>query len=324
MTKRMSRLRALLTTLAWLGAATVIALGAAGLVTAMDAPQGGVDRAASTTRGDVRVMAALDTVQAEVAALDGTVEALSTQARGALAALVGQDLDTVEGAIAAGDGLLLEIGVRVLAIRSSFAAVPLVGTPEGRYLVSDGVRRRYERLAEATRAVDGLDAAWARLTTGSLAASRLSALLDAHDQSVLAAAELGRDADYAAAVETLAAADAAIADARRLRDVLSATVDVSVLDEWLDRNAAYDVALRGLYVALADVGGRVTSAVREAIAAERAAKDRLPPDSRGLILIMADIGRGGMNGAVITIEQARGSLAAALEPVESPGAVPAP
>ena len=51
--------------------------------------------------------------------------------------------------------------------------------------------------------------------------------------------------------------------------------------------------------------------------AEREAKDRLPPDSRGLIIIMADIGRGGMNGAVITIEEARGALAAAAEPAST-------
>ena len=40
----------------------------------------------------------------------------------------------------------------------------------------------------------------------------------------------------------------------------------------------------------------------------------LPPDTRGLVVIMAEIGRGGMNGAVITIEEARAKLADALEP----------
>lgn len=313
----MNLIRRTLATLGWLVVAIAIALGAAGLVSAMDPPPGATDRAASTVRGDALVNAALDDVQAEVVALAETVEALGTRSRGALAALVGRDLDTVEAAVAEGDRLLVGTAVQVVRIRDALDAVPLVGTPDEAYRVSPGVRARFERLRDAPRAVDGLDAAWARLTTGSLAASRLSALLDEHDQAVLAAAEQGRDARYDAAVETLDGADAAIAAARDLRDVLSRTVDVSVLDEWLDRNEAYDVALRGLYVALDDVGGRVTNDVREAIAAERAAKDRLPPDSRGLILIMADIGRGGMNGAVITIEEARGALAAAAaaEPV---------
>ena len=80
---------------------------------------------------------------------------------------------------------------------------------------------------------------------------------------------------------------------------------MTVLDQWLDRNAAYDRALRDLYTVIPKVGSRVTDAVRKAIAAEQAAKDRLPPDTRGLVVIMAEIGRGGMNGAVIAIEEAR-------------------
>jgi adenosylcobinamide amidohydrolase len=55
----------------------------------------------------------------------------------------------------------------------------------------------------------------------------------------------------------------------------------------------------------------------------------LPPDTRGLVVIMADIGRGGMNGAVITIEEAKGKLSAALDadtasPSDSPPPSSAP
>ena len=153
-------------------------------------------------------------------------------------------------------------------------------------------------------------------SASSLAASRLSAELEAHVDAVATAAEHGRDAAYEAALAALDDADAAIAGARELRDLLADTVEVTTLDEWLDRSEAYDVALRALYTALDDVGGRVTTAVREAIAAEEAARARLPPDARGLVVIMADIGRGGMNGAVIAIEEARGRLAEVL--VEGP------
>lgn len=321
----MNRLRSLLSAVLWLVAVMAIALGAAGLVTAMDGPPTGGDRPELTTRGDAVVTPALDAIEADLVALSADVDALGTQARGALAALVGSDLETVDGAVAAGDALLVGITARVARIGVALGEVPLVGTPEAAFQVSAAVLDRYGRLREAITVVDGLQGAWARLTVGSVAASRLSGLLAAHVDAVLAAAEQGRDADYEAAVATLDAADAAIAGARRLRDVLAATVDVTVLDEWLDRNEAYDVALRGLYQALDDVGGRVTKAVREAVDAERAAKDRLPPDSRGLVLIMAEIGRGGMNEAVIAIEQARGRLADALAPVASPapGAVPA-
>ena len=314
----MNAVRSLPAALAWLVAVLAIALGAAGLVTAMDAPPAGRDRPELTVRGDAIVDAALDAIESELATLSADVDALGTQARGALASLVGSDMTTVDGAIAAGDGLMVQVTLRVATIRQALAEVPLIGTPQARYQVSSAVRDRYDRLRAAVAEVDGLDGAWARLTTGSVAASRLSTLLAAHDQAVLSAAGLGRDAKYKEAVETLDGADAAISDSRRLRDVLANTVDVVVLDQWLDRNAGYDVALRGLYQALDDVGGRVTRAVREAIDAEKAAKERLPGDSRGLILIMGEIGRGGMNGAVIAIEQARGRLADALTPADAP------
>ena len=57
----------------------------------------------------------------------------------------------------------------------------------------------------------------------------------------------------------------------------------------------------------------MTAATRAAVKAEAAARAQLPPDTRALVVIMADIGRGGMNGAVIAIEEARATLADALD-----------
>jgi hypothetical protein len=313
----MSSLRPLLGGLLWLVAALAIALGAAGLVTALEPPAAG-DGGALTAPGDARVTEALDAIETRLANIEGKVEELGTQARGALASLAGQDLETVQAAIDAGDAILEELALQRAAVALALGEVPLVGTPEAAYQVSPAVLERYERLRTASRSIDDLDPAWARLTTGSLAASRLSQLLSAHDEAVLAAAERGRDADYDRAQDHLDDADAAIEAARDLRDVLANTVDVTVLDQWLDRNADYDAALRKLYRSLDGVGGRVTDDVREAVAAERAAKERLPGDSRGLIVIMADIGRGGMNGAITAIEEARGALDEALQPVPTP------
>ena len=57
----------------------------------------------------------------------------------------------------------------------------------------------------------------------------------------------------------------------------------------------------------------VNDAVRAAYREESAAREQLPPDTRGLVVIVADIGRGGLNQAVIAIEQARGRLNLALQ-----------
>jgi hypothetical protein len=199
-------------------------------------------------------------------------------------------------------------------------------------VLSDDVASRHAALLSALDATEGLDDAWERLTLGSISATRMSALLAQHDDFVTQAAERGRAANYDEAAAFLDQADATISAARKQRDQLANTVDVTVLDQWLDRNADYDAALRGLYKAISTVKGKVTDSVRTAIAAEQAAKDRLPPDTRGLIVIMSEIGRGGMNGAVIAIEEARGKLlsaidaagaATAAEPVGGPGTSPA-
>lgn len=320
----MTLARRTLAAAAWLVAVVVIALGAAGIVTGMDAPPSGGNRPELTQRGDAEVTAILDDAEAQLRLLADDVTALGLQARTALAALNGSDVDRVSAAIADGDGLATAIRTRSASIRATLDGVPLIGTPQAGYEVSEAVRDRHAELVEALGATDSLDAAWLRLTTGSFAASRLSARLADHDTAVLAAAEHGRAAEYDAAIETLDDADAAIAEARTLRDALAATVDVTTLDQWLDRNADYDVALRGLYAALRDVGGRVTQEIKDAIAAEREAKDRLPPDSRGLVVIMSEIGRGGMNDAVIAIEQARGRLAAVVAPPPDGGPTPPP
>lgn len=313
-----------LAALAWFAVVVVIALGAAGIVTGMD--RSGVDapRPELTMRGDGEVVPVLDAAEGELRLLADDVAALGVVARRALASLNGTDLEDVEAAIAEGDVLVAAILARSGEIDRTLSDIPLLASPEAAYQVSQAVRDRHEDLSDATEATTALDAAWVRLTTGSLAASRLSALLAAHDEAILRAAEQGRNADYDDAVETVDTAAAAITEARAVRDRLAATVDVTVLDQWLDRNADYDTALRGLYEALQDVRGRVTAKVRDAIEAERAAKDRLPPDSRGLIVIMAEIGRGGMNSAVIAIEEARGRLAEALEAPPEPGASSAP
>ncbi len=189
--------------------------------------------------------------------------------------------------------------------------------------MSPALRARHARLEEAVKATDGLQAAWAGLTTASAAAADLASELAEHDRLVGEAAQQGRDASYKKAIKTLKAASAVITTSKAARDKLAATVDVTVLDQWLARNEAYDKALAALYDALDSVGGRVTNKVRKAIAAEKAARAPAAPDSRGLVIIMGDIAQGGLNGAIVTIEQAKAVLSDAAEPAtEEPSPAP--
>jgi hypothetical protein len=323
------RLRPLLGTLVWLGIIIVIAFGAAGIVTGMDHAPGTQARAELTAAGDAEVTPLLDGANADLAALADQVEALGTQARGALAALNTADPATGEGAIATGDGLMADVNARTTALRRKLAAVPYVGTAAAGLTVSDAVVARHAALVAALDATDGLAFSWSRLTIGAIAATKMSGLLAAHDALVAQAADKGVHAKYPEALKLLAQADAQLAAARIIRGELVNTVDVSVLDEWIGRNADYDVALGNLYNAIAKVGSKVTAATRAAVKAEATARARLPPDTRGLVIIMADIGRGGMNGAIIAIEEAKAKLSDALDadsatPTDEPGSSQAP
>ncbi len=309
----MSRLRSLLGGLAWVAIMIVIAFGAAGLVTAMDHAPGTPARVELTVPGDSEVTPLLDAAEANLAALAAQVDALGGQARGALAALNGSDPTTSEAAIERGNGLVIDVIARTAALRRDLGAVPYIGTPQAGLHVSDPIVARHATLVAALDATDGLDVAWTRLTVGSVAATRMSALLAEHDHLVGQAADRGVHAKYAEAITLLDEAQTQIKAARDLRNQLAATVDVSVLDEWLDRNDQYDIALRDLYKAISKVGKTVTAATRAAVKAEAAARARLPADRRGMVIIMAEIGRGGMNGAVIAIEEARAKLTDALD-----------
>ena len=296
----------------WLVLVVAIALGAAGLVTGADHLPATGARPELTWGRDQEAGRALDAVVADLGVLAEDVAALGVQARGALAALNGTETSTVEAAIAEGDTILDRIRAETTALHLALARIPYLARTDTRLLVGDAVVARHDRLLAALDGTADLQGSWVRLTTGSVAALRLSDLLAQHDEIVTDAAALGRAARYGDAIERLRDADDTIDAARTLRNQLANTVDVSVLDQWLNRNAAYDLALRNLYAAYARVGEVVTDELRDARAAEAAARDNLPPDSRGLVVIMAEIGRGGMNGAVIAIEEVRGWLAAAL------------
>lgn len=311
------RVRPVVGAVVWLLVATAIALGAAGLATATPTAAVSATRPELTGLEDAAVADRLDAMEEDLAALATKVEALGTQARSALTALVGGDAEKADAAVAAGDALIAEIGLQAASVDTGLAEIPFVGTPAADLHLSPAVQARYARLRDGLAATRGLDASWAGLTSGAVTAARLSASLAEHDRLVGAAAERGRAAKYKEALTFLDLAAEETKTSRSLRTRLAGTVDVTVLDQWLERNESYDTALRGLYVALSKVGGRVTNTVRDAIANEKEARTRLPPDSRGLIVIIAEIGRGGMNGAVIAIEEAKARLSDALTPLPS-------
>jgi hypothetical protein len=291
--------------------AVLVSLGAAGIVGAMAHLPGTPSRAELTFAGDKAIEPGLSAAEASLLELAADVRQLSDMGRGALTALVNRDVDTLSTTVADGESLATSIQQQADQVRGQLQALPGIG-PGEELVLSAAARERHARLLQALSSTDGIATAWSRLAVGSVAATRITVLLTEHDLVTADAAALGRTGKYAEALEKLSESDRMIFDARNLRDSLAATVDVTTLDVWLDLNADYDAALRTLYQAILDSGGRVTPAVRAAYDAEAAARERLPSDTKGLVIILGEIGRGGLNQAVIAIEEARGELDAAL------------
>src|SRR5665811_1626926 len=90
----------------------------------------------------------------------------------------------------------------------------------------------------------------ARLAAGSVPAIELTEHLAAHDRIAGQAVQQGAAGKYAAAIQTLAGAQAELASAGKVRDQLATRIDTSTLDTWIDRNATYDTAVGDLWAAV--------------------------------------------------------------------------
>lgn len=306
---------------AWVAIVAVLSLGAAGIVATMSHQPGSVARAELTYAGDAAIEPGLSAAEGELQDLSTQVAQLSDLARTALADLSSGDSDALDTTVAQGVELTSAIDDHSAEIRTSLESLPGLG-PTAELELSPEVRRRQALALKALEATDGLSSAWSQLALSSAAASRITTLLTDHDKKTGDAAAAGRQEKYADALAMLDESDQMMADARAMRDTLSRTVDVGTLTTWLDLNTQYDAALRRLYEALIDSKGKVTDEVRAAFDGELAARHRLPADSKGLVIILAEIGRGGLNQAVITIEQARGELDSTLSELSSPEASP--
>ncbi len=307
--------RRLAAAIGWFAIAVVFALGGAGLINAANPPPIAGSRPELTLVADLALEPELKAAAGDLAALSDDVDDLGTIGRAALASLVDRDADALRKATANGTTQLALIAEATAALRARLAAIPGIG-PDDRTRIGTGLRIRYDKLVGALSATDGLASSWSALTQGSIAATELADSLARHDTEAAAAGALGRKSQYAKALARLDLADQALTTSGQLRDKLATTTDVSILTRWIDRNAVYDAALRKTWTLLDKSKGRVTKALEAAIRELQAAQANLPADGRALVVIMADVARGGLNQAVIEIEQARGQLTAAAESLD--------
>ncbi len=304
-------LRTLVAGIAWLVLAALLALGSAGVAAALNHTPGTASRLELTYAADTAAKPAIDGAAAQLAGLANAVDQLGVAGRDALTSLVNGDTPALQAALDAGKARLDSVNATSDALAGALAAVPYV-TGHSELYLSTGLAARYDRLVKARTLVSGLADNWTVFSEQALDASAVPALLIGHDTNTAKAAREGSASHYAQALKLLDAADASMAQASALRDRLAKKADVTTLTAWLNANAAYDAALRNLYATLRDAKGHVTSAVRKAFAAEQVARQGLPKDTSGIVVIMNDIARGGLNQAVIAIDTTKGLISSVL------------
>jgi hypothetical protein len=312
------QLRAVVRALAWGIVAAVMALAAAGLVGQLWHPAGGPSRAELTWLGDIELTAALEASETGVLDVASEVDQLAKEARIALAAAAASDLELLAESLSRGTAKAASIESAVVALRQDLRALP-GDEPEAALHYRNSVVVRRAALLAAIEAAGGLPGHWSAVRARSSDVVELLGLIDAHDQQVLAAAAEGRAGRYRSAISTLEVAEAILVGIEELRARLVSGLEPTVLDEWVDRNRTYDRALSALYKALRESRGRTTVAVQSAAREERIAREQLPADRRAIVVIVSEIARGGLNQAVLAIEETRGRIDAALADVVDDG-----
>jgi hypothetical protein len=302
----------------------ILSFGSAGILAGVDHPPGTLARPELTWASDESIRPGMDLATGNLLAMSQDVDRLATLARGAIAAMAGRDTTTLSAALDEGRDLAGQIESETSVIRNRLEGLPGFGPDQTLRVSLESIARRDAMLATLDT-TSGLAVSWARMSGGALAANQLTTLLTSHDAVMADAAHQGLSSAYSKALATVAGAQVILDEASRLRDQLANTSDVTTLDRWIAANRTYDAALKALYAALEASHGVVNATVAKASAAEAAARALLPPDTRALVIIVGDVGEGGLNQAAISIEQARARLNAALAtlPLAS-GAAPSP
>jgi hypothetical protein len=298
--------------LAWTFGFALLAASGAGLVGASWHAPGSPARAELTYLGDSALDARLDEASAKLELIADDVTKLTTEAKTALSEVASTDPTRLRDALARGGILATAIDVAARDLRISLAGLP-GDEPGAEIAYSNATLVRRAAILAAIDAATGLATQWQQVTGRAVDGAELVSLIATHDTTVFEAAGKGVAAHYKEAIAIIGDALLVIEDIQKLRIRLIASSEPTVLDEWIQRNTAYDIALKNLYAALVKAHGdpldiRVQSAYRE----EQLARADLPPDRRTIIVIVSEVARSGLTQAVVAIDEAHGRIDDAL------------
>jgi len=298
-------------TIGWLLLAAILALGGAGLVAQLSHPPGDDRRQELTYAADRALAVQLDGVAGELDDVGGLVDALAEDARTALMAVSSGDDEALTAALDQGAERAAAIDATVVQLRAALASMPGGGADAATQYSGATLVRRAGFL-RALDAVGTLSDDWTRVTARSTDAAALTLAIRNHDSTLADAAASGVKARYAQAIKGCNAALAVLDEISQMRADFVQAGEVTVLDDWIARHLRYDKALLALYTALKASGGVRNPDVDAAYREQALALAQLPRDNREIVVIVAEVAAGGLNQAVVAIEDARGQIDEAI------------
>jgi hypothetical protein len=297
--------------IAWTMLAIAVALGSAGLTAQLSHVPGGPQRQELTWGADEALSTRLTAATASLKDIAANVDRMASAAKDALGSVTSVDPQTLQNDIERGNGAAVLITQGTEDLRNALAGLPGDG-PDAAVVYSNPILVRRAQILAALDAALTLADSWNSVTAKSLDAARAAGLLNTHNQQVFDATQLvtGSPANpaYGDAVAKIETAKITLSDIASLRDLIVAGTDTNVLDQWINVNTAFDNALEGLYNALQASHGRNTVTVQAAYREEQNAFKNLPSDNRAIVVIVAQIAQGGLNQAVLAINDAQGRI----------------
>ena len=299
----------------WTAALVLIALGGAGLATAADRPQTPQQRPELYWHADHVALPWLTQLATQLLNVDAEVGALTEQGAQALAAVQALDASGLAESVAEGDGVAAR--VEPIAAATSSVWSDAIQAIDG-LRVSPTTNAAIEAMYDAVSTSQYVDEAWTGLALDARGIGRLIDALQRHDGLVFRATTAADQQDWSGALDLVAQATDALTHTHDMRTQLAeAKIDTSLLDDLVNRYAAYDEALRALYAFRAEGGAGEGDDYEQLRAAVDAARGELPTDSADVGTAVSAAGAPVITNSLFRLEEARGMIRTAVEAAQA-------
>ncbi len=299
--------------LLWTTVLVLVALGGAGLASAVDRPHTQAARPELGYVTDERAAPWLAEMLAQLEELEDEVVELAAAARRVFVGVSALRPAEVAAGVVSGDEISEGLG-NVLGPLAATRAMPPAGVETWR--LGEAQRQRLARIDTAIAEASDLPGVWRAMAEQTGPAMELITALRDHDEAAAAALAAGRGGEWERAVGQLEQAQPHLDAAAAARDELLSIRTAPMLDELIAGHRAHDEALLALYRHLADTGSLDDPEAAELRRQVEQARMPLPTPTATLQAVVAEAAGQSLSQRLAAIEEARGSITAALDAAE--------